>query len=452
MQRLKNSINYTNNSYNKLNVLVVYSHVGFPLRNTIKEHLYSFKTYFENSNCYYFKADSPYRKNKLDLIPKYLKKIDFDLIVFHYGFLASRFESLDKLDNFGNRISFLAKSRAIKIAMPQDEYRCSQQLVQFINKFKVDIISTVSPESEWRKIYEGVNFKKIVFHKTLTGFLDEFSVERIQKLGRNISRTKDIGYRARKIPPWLGRHGFLKTKIGEVFLNHKNTDQLSYDVSIDSNDVFIGDDWYKFLLECKYTLGVEGGASVLDKDGMIWEQGEKLVTQNPKLSFEEIENKCFKGEDGRLSLYAISPRHLECCATKTCQILIEGYYDGVLKPNVHYIELKRDFSNLEEVISLVKNDELRNQITEKAYQDIVASNLYTYRKFIFDLQNLVLSMNEKNVKPSQPFLLLLNRTSEFIGWKYQWYRKKIWPSLWSIYVFIIKTLKLMSLRSTLKRS
>ena len=55
-------------------------------------------------------------------------------------------------------------------------------------------------------------------------------------------------------------------------------------------------------------------------------------------------------EDGRLQLFAISPRHLEACATRTCQVLVEGEYSGVLRPGEHYIPVRKDLSNLDDVL------------------------------------------------------------------------------------------------------
>jgi hypothetical protein len=62
-------------------------------------------------------------------------------------------------------------------------------------------------------------------------------------------------------------------------------------------------------------------------------------------------------------------------------VLIEGAYDRVLIPEKHYIELKSDFSNLDEVLDIIAKDEVREEITSRAWQDIVESGKYTYRSF-----------------------------------------------------------------------
>ena len=97
---------------------------------------------------------------------------------------------------------------------------------------------------------------------------------------------------------------------------------------------------------------------------------------------EEVEAACFPGKDGSVPLYAISPRHLECCATRTCQILTEGDYNGILQPGVHYLSLKKDFSNLDDVLNEVVLDRKRAQLVKRAFEDVVASGHYTYKKFV----------------------------------------------------------------------
>jgi hypothetical protein len=63
-------------------------------------------------------------------------------------------------------------------------------------------------------------------------------------------------------------------------------------------------------------------------------------------------------------------------------VLTEGEYNGILLPGRHYIAVKEDFSNLEEVLKEIKRDALRKQIVETAYQEIVESGKYTYRQFV----------------------------------------------------------------------
>lgn len=355
-------------------ILIVYCSYTYPLRAAVADHLYSFQRYSSNQ-CYYLNIG-------IRGFPRYLRGVKFDLIVFHTIFLSVRW-NLNKFQALTKKVRILKDINAVKIALPQDEFLNTDVLCDFINEFGVEHVFSAAPESEWPKIYHKVDFRKVRFYQVLTGYLDDFTIDRITALSATEqSRTLDIGYRAWKAKPWLGRHGYLKAQIAECFQEVAPKKGLRVDISLREEDTFFGDSWYQFLLRCKYTIGVEGGAGILDRDGTICRKTEAYLKHDPQASFAEIEEHCFAGLDGILNLFAISPRHLEACATRTCQILIEGEYNGILYPGIHYIELKSDFSNLEEVLEIIRQDSLRNKITEQAYDDIVKSRRFAYTSFV----------------------------------------------------------------------
>ena len=127
------------------------------------------------------------------------------------------------------------------------------------------------------------------------------------------------------------------------------------------SDTLFGDEWFRALAASRWTLGVEGGASILDRDGGIREATERYVAEHPDASFDEIEAACFPGRDGELALFAISPRHLEACATRTGQILVEGDYSGVLEPGRHYLPVRPDLSNLGDGARAGRDEERRRR-------------------------------------------------------------------------------------------
>jgi hypothetical protein len=186
----------------------------------------------------------------------------------------------------------------------------------------------------------------------------------------------------------------LKHEIADLFEARAAEYGLETDISTDEKDVLYGDDWYRFLLRCKYTIGVEGGSSILDPRGEIKKRTDDYLARNPNSTLEEVEAACFPGLEGSISLFAISPRHLEACVTRTCQVLVKGDYNGILKPGAHYIELKKDLSNAEDVLEQVRNDALRDEITTRAYEDVVESGEYTYRKFVTTVQAPLAGISE----------------------------------------------------------
>jgi hypothetical protein len=248
----------------------------------------------------------------------------------------------------------------------------------------------------------------------LTGYVDEDLVKQISPLIRPHSeRSIDIGYRASMLPAHLGKHGQLKYElIGEFNTRLANSD-LNLDIRSSNNTltnedksaVKLGNAWNTFLLDCKAFIGCEGGSSLLDFDGSIQKKVYNYSHEHPEATFSEIEKACFPGIDYNISCFAISPRHFEAAITKTLQILIEGYYGGIFKADEHYICLKKDFSNFENVIETLKDEKKCNSIVEKAYEEIVISGKYTYAHFV----NEILSTIKKKPSNYNRFKLLKDK-------------------------------------------
>lgn len=153
--------------------------------------------------------------------------------------------------------------------------------------------------------------------------------------------------------------------------------------TVGNKNLFLGLDWYRFLLRCRTMVGCMGGASILDPEGEIYKY---LLPYKERVYSEKKMEQLLSGfktkYDMDLDYAMISPRCFECAMTKTCMVLIEGHYNGILKPGIHYIELKKDFSNLDEVLEKVMNKEYCEQMAERTYQDVVLSGRYSYERFV----------------------------------------------------------------------
>jgi len=393
------------------NILVVYRHrYTFPMRHNIKGHLYSFANHSKHRIFY---LNTAFR------VPRYIFRINFDLVIFHTTFLSKLKWSRLPYSKLIHKVSDLKHIDAIKVILSQDEFIRTDVICQFINDFEINVVFSVAEQSEWGKIYPTVDRSKVRFAAVLTGYLEDDTVGKIQNFSKRIQeRSIDIGYRAYEAPYWLGRHGYLKRKIAEVFTKHVLRKNLKVDISVEEKDVFLGLDWYRFLLNCKYVIGAEGGSSILDSDGSIRDRVENYLVQNPKACFEETEEACFNGLDGNLKLSAIGPRHLEACVTRTCQVLVEGSYNGILKPTIHYIPVKSDFSNIEEVLKTIEDDSKREEIVEQAYKDIVESRKFTYKHFVHDV--LTKSLEGEGTQSKSFFNIFsyhYNRFRECLIWK-----------------------------------
>ncbi len=379
------------------------------MRASQRDHLFSFAQYADGYNCYYLNIFT-------SGIPFYFKYIKFDLVVFSWSFLGNRFTHNSFQDSV-EKIQQIKSYSCKKIALPQDEFSNTKSLCDVINEFDIDIVYSVSPESEWGKMYKTVDLQKVKFYQVLTGYLDEQLINKISAKKIGLERPIDVGYRSGSAVYW-GRFNLIKFQIAEIFQEKFLKLSLKTDISFGWNNFLMGDAWYDFLLKCKYMPGVEGGSSIHDWDGSLFHKVKTYLGVNPLADFNAIEENCIPaGKDGELAVIALSPRHLEACLTKTCQILVEGTYNGILIPGKHYISLQADFSNIDSVIEHITKDDIRQDLVETAYHDIVLSGRYSYRGFIDFILKTSLPNTPDKAKTSKIWFEV-HKYMDKLSWKF----------------------------------
>lgn len=357
-------------------ILVLYYARGvYPLRDTIKSHLYCWQQYSKYRFIYVNVAYGfPW---------KLLRRVRIAAVIYHTIFLGMRWMPWLFLER-AKLCAPLASVDVPKIAIPQDEFIHTDMLAEFLANQRITHLYTCAQEQDWKKIYgRHLDFSRVTVKTVLTGYIDENTAVRVNDLKQAQSKRQyDLGYRARKVAYWLGEQGQHKVKVAETICEAAKRRGLRVDSSMREEDVLAGYDWFTFLLDCRATVGAEGGASVLERDGSIRTSVESYLTQHSGASFEEVRAACFPDRDRELGLACISPRHLEACLTGTCQILIEGHYNGILQPWEHYIPVQPDYSDVEHALDALADHELVGRLVRKAYVDVVESGRWTYRNFV----------------------------------------------------------------------
>jgi hypothetical protein len=277
-----------------------------------------------------------------------------------------------------------------KVALVQDEFYNLDLVVDFLARIGATHVLTCSFEADWPKLYGRLQGSSVTLRTALTGYVDE--TRRVTAPSTLPSqRPIDLGYRAWNNPYWLGEHGFQKVRIGQVLGEAARQRGLRVDINNPkATDFLVGDSWFEFLGRCRAVLGVEGGASISDHDGAVRRAVERYLTQHPSASFEETRAACFATRDHEINLACISPRHFEACITKTCQVLLEGRYNDVFQPWRHYIPVKRDYSNVDEVLDALEDNTLVDRIATQAYSDIVESGKWSYRSFVRNMEQSII--------------------------------------------------------------
>ncbi len=218
---------------------------------------------------------------------------------------------------------------------------------------------------------------------TLTGYVSPDLVKRAERLKRaDAQRPIDVGYRARRLPFYMGRGGQEKSDIAGEFMRRCDGSGLSLDVAVNEESRIYGEAWWEFLANCRGVLGVEAGVSIFDLDDRARLECLRLVRSNSSLTFEEAHDRLLHKWEGNIPYRTISPRHFEAAALRVAQILFEGEYSGILKPSIHYIPLKKDFSNFEQAMATFMDPAARQQLTDNAYRDLIASGKWGYETFV----------------------------------------------------------------------
>jgi len=357
-----------------MNILVLY---GFPdlalARNTSLNHLYCFRRYASEHDYFYYSGYHP--------VTKALRSIDFSAVILDTSFCSRRtWRPRSVFREFQDRWTWLADIPAVKIALPQDEYDHCAVLDDWFCELRVDTVYSVVGH---RELLYPRSLKRAQFIDALTGYVDDAEVAAFRKYSGPLrDRRIDLGYRGRDLEPQYGRLGRLKAQIHHRFTAALANSDLTIDSAIARDAAIMGEDWFRFLSDCRFTPAGPSGVSMWDPRGEVREKTEAFRLERPDAGFEEIEAACFPGLDEKYRFTAISPRLFEATAAGACQILIEGVDYVGLQPDVHYIPLRADFSDLDTVVDRMHDLATAQQMADNCFEALIATDKFSYRRFV----------------------------------------------------------------------
>ena len=191
-------------------------------------------------------------------------------------------------------------------------------------------------------------------------------------------REIDIGFRGDYYPAYVG-HDDRDLLLDQFDEKARAARTLKTDIQVGQRLDRLG--WADFLNNCRSLVGHEAGSTRLDSDENI---RHFLNAQVERLSAENYRTLVLAMRDtgvfdappsGRIA----APRNFEAMGTRTLQILLPGRYNDMLEAGVHYVELQRDFSNLEAVLDTLFDESAYERIVERAHQDALAHHTYAQR-------------------------------------------------------------------------
>jgi hypothetical protein len=232
-------------------------------------------------------------------------------------------------------------------------------------------------------------------------------------------RAIDIGARSYRYLAYIGDDD--RNRIYDYFLERRFAPALALDFSIEDRLDRAG--WMRFLNRCKATIATEAGSWYLERDDRTvleirkeaakrrtgltikpdsWLQHlarrlpygmkarlQRMLGQGPiqyeavsaeQFEFAEIHRRFFAGR-ARAPVYskAISSRHFDAIGTKTLQILFPGRYNDILTAGEHYLALEHDFSNIDAVLAVLRDDGARRRIVDRAHDHVMSAHTYRHR-------------------------------------------------------------------------
>jgi len=280
----------------------------------------------------------------------------------------------------------------VKVILKQDEHYRTARLLEYVEQAKFDIVATCLDAEEARRVYR---LPHLALLPVLPGYVAPGMVE--LHYPPLESRKTDVGYRGSPQPWNFGRLAYEKWEIGERFGAAAAAKGLRTDISSAWENRFFGRAWFDFLGSCKATLGVESGASVFDYTGDVEARCRAYREAHPAASFEDVFEKVLAPHHDNVRYRTVSPRHFEAAACRTLQILYEGEYRGILQPWRHYVPLRRDFGNFDEVVKTLRDARLSREIVERAWSEVAANPTYGYATFVRQIDDAILKRLEARV-------------------------------------------------------
>lgn len=191
-------------------------------------------------------------------------------------------------------------------------------------------------------------------------------------------RPIDLGYRSLASPLYLGHNE--REEMIEVFRAAAPRQGLAVDLSLRMEDRFNERGWAAFLNSCKGQIGTEAGGDYFELTDETRGRVNAFLRAHPGAGIEAIRERFFREYRDPVPIRILSSRNVEAAATRTVQLLLEGEYGGYFRPGEHYIEVKRDYSNVDEAIRQLKDAALCDEIADRAFQ--LVSEQLTFSRLI----------------------------------------------------------------------
>lgn len=299
----------------------------------------------------------------------------FDVVIIHYSIRVC-FDQISK--SMAKRLN---EFDGLKVLFIQDEYDNTHHAWHCIRQLGISLVFTVVPTESIMRVYPPDYFPGVRFVSNITGYAPD-GMKDVSAVVPPSQRKTLIGYRARNLPIRYGALGFEKVEIGRLVKAYCDSEGLLTDIAWTEDARVYGDAWTDFLQKCRANLGSESGSNVFNWEGTLDHQIKQWRKANPAASDAEAYAAVVAPNEVPGLMNQVSPRVFESIANRNVLVLFEGRYSDVVESGRHYLPLKKDGSNLPEIIAKLQDDAFVDEITERTYHDVLASGRFSYRAFV----------------------------------------------------------------------
>lgn len=302
-----------------------------------------------------------------------VKHEDFDAVLvnfccrLHYGSLFS-----------DACAEFVAGFPGIRIVILQDEQENTLTVRKRVAGLRPHILFTTLPPDAWSTVLPKKVFKETRIVRLLTGYARQGSLPSDLSLLPLKERRLTLGYRVTPHVWRWGELGKLKIEVGQRFHQACLERGIPADIAWTEQAKIYGDDWLRFNASCRGVLGSESGASIFDWHGDLQRRETKFRHSHPTATCDDFLAE-IAGQEVSFDTGQISPRVFEATITRTALVMVEGTYAGLLQPEKHYLPIKRDFTNIEDVLDRMADLENLQEMADRAYDHLIKSGKFSYK-------------------------------------------------------------------------
>jgi Glycosyl transferases group 1 len=290
-----------------------------------------------------------------------LKLASYDLVVISHAAAG------DDMSLLGKAAPAFDRRRGKLVVFLGNEYDLLDEKIAFIRRTGAEYVCSQLPIEAARYLYQDCGAEILEMPHALNP--DAY------RIVPGTPRTTDVGFVGDIYWPFVGDRE--RTELVEWFERSAVARGLSVDIR---RKRVSREHWSRFLNGCKAVIGAESGTYYLNDRGKLLERARAYnLFGNRSASFDEVFDRFYRGAPRGVSGKSISSRHFEPIGTKTCQILLEGHYNGILKAGEHYISVRKDLSDIDEALRRFRDEAFRAQVVERAHEHVMQHHTYAHR-------------------------------------------------------------------------